>query len=167
MKRILSIIVVLVLAVVLLVTGCSSEESKVAEIGKKAPDFTLNDLYGQSVSLSDYRGEVVIINFWYTGCTYCHDMQPYLQELYDEGEVVVLTVNPGESLSTVADYLEYYNLSLPVLFDNSESKVFQKYVVQYTPMTYFIDEDGVVRDKALGAFPSKAAIESRIAEIQS
>ena len=165
MKRILSIVTALILTAVLLITGCSSGESEVAEIGKKAPDFTLENLYEQKVSLSDYRGEVVIINFWYTGCTYCHEMMPFLQELYEEGEVVVLTVNPGENQSTVADYLVFYKLDLPVLFDNGQT-VFQQYSVQYTPMTYFIDKDGVVRDKALGAFPSKSAIEGRIAEIQ-
>jgi len=165
MKRVLIVIMALVLVTVSVVTGCSSEESTVAEIGKKAPDFTLENLYGQTVSLSDYRGEVVIVNFWYTGCIYCHDMLPFLQELYDEGGVVVLTVNPGESLSAVADYMEYYHLSLPVLFDNRQT-VYQQYSVQYTPMTFFIDKDGILRDKALGAFPSKAAIESRIAEIE-
>jgi peroxiredoxin len=165
MKRILIIVMSVLLVAVMSITGCSPGESEVAEIGKKAPDFTLNNLYGQTVSLSDYRGQVAVINFWYTGCTYCHDMLPFLQELYEEGEVAVLTVNPGESQAAVADYMEYYHLSLPVLFDNGQT-VYQQYSVQYTPMTYFIDEDGVVRDKALGAFPSRAAIESRIADIQ-
>ena len=153
-----------VLATGLLLASCSSSESEVAVIGKRAPDFTLTNLYGQTVSLSDYRGDVVLVNFWYTGCSACHGVLPLLQELYDDGAVVILTVDPGESTTTVADYMEFYKLTLPVLFDN-EFLVYQQYSVHYTPTTYFIDRDGIVRDKVIGAFPNKAAIEDRIAEI--
>jgi peroxiredoxin len=153
----------------LLIAGCSSESqgSSVATIGEPAPDFTLPDLNGESVSLSDLKGSPVIINFWNTGCTYCVIEMPYLEEVYNENRdsgLVLLTINIGQSASTVEDFLNDKHIDLPVLLD-SDGAVTQRYIIPGIPTTFFIDSDGILQVKVIGAFPTKAAIDRRLSEI--
>jgi len=167
-NRIIKVILPIILVLGLLITGCSSED-EVARVGESAPDFTLNNLDGQAVSLSDFRGKGVLVNFWATWCNPCREEMPYLQEIFEDSNntsssVVILTVNLGESHSTVADFMDFYHLSLPVLFD-TKGVVVQRYGIQYVPTTFFIDKDGIIRDKVIGTFPNKMAIEDRMALI--
>jgi peroxiredoxin len=153
----------------LMITGCSSGSptQSIAIIGEPAPDFTLQNLDGESVSLSDLRGSPVLINFWNTGCPPCREEMPYLQEVYSENRdtgLVLLTINIGQSVSTIKTFLKDNNLSLPVLLD-SDGAVTQRYGMPGIPTTFFIGEDGILRVKVIGAFPSKAAIDSRLSEI--
>ena len=170
MKKVLKIILPIVLAWGLVVTGCSSGSS-VARIGEPAPDFQLQDLDGQTVSLSDLQGRPVMLNFWATQCIPCRSEMSYLQEIYRESagnpsSVVVLTINLGESHSTIEEFVRSYNLSLPVLLGTGEV-VNEKYNIQYIPTTIFIDRDGIIQEKVIGAFPSKTEIEKRLSKITS
>ena len=92
---------------------------------------------------------------------------PYLQQVYDEmqGEgVVILTINVGESSATVKGFFQDNNLSLPVLLD-SKGAVMRRYGIQFFPTTFFINKDGIIQAKVIGAFPTKAAIERRLSEL--
>jgi peroxiredoxin len=171
LKRVLIITSALLLMPALLTAGCSGgdQSPSVATIGKPAPDFTLPDLDGESVSLSDLKGSPVVVNFWNTGCPPCREEMPYLEAVYNENKdsvLVLLTINIGQNASTVADYLEENNLTLPVLLD-SDGAVTQHYGISGIPTTFFIDKDGILKVKVIGGFPSKAAIESRLSEIMS
>ncbi len=168
MDKVLKLVLPVMLALGLLIAGCSSESS-VARVGEPAPDFHLQDLDGQTVSLSDLQGRPVILNFWATGCIPCRSEMSYLQEIYEESagnpsSVVVLTINLGESHSTIEGFMESYNLSLPVLLGTREV-VYEKYSIQYIPTTFFIDTDGIIQEKVIGAFPSKTEIEKRLSKI--
>ena len=168
MNKMLKVILTIMLTLGLLITGCSSEPA-VARVGEPAPDFQLQDLNGQTVSLSDFRGRSVLLNFWATGCIPCRSEMSYIQEIYEQhsdtaSSLVVLTINPGESHSTVEEFMDFYHLSLPVLFD-TKGVAWQGYNIQFIPTTFFIDKDGIIQDKVIGAFPSKAAIENRLAKI--
>jgi len=159
------VILLIILTSMLLVTGCAAPS--VARVGESAPDFQLENLDGQTISLSDFRGKPVLINFWATWCTFCRDEMPYLQQIYEEWSdkgLVVLTINIGESHLEVEMFLQISDLSLPVLLDTNE-KVAQKYNVPPIPTTFFIDRDGVIREKIIGAFPSKGAIEKHLNKI--
>ena len=169
MNKMLKVILPIMLTLGLLITGCFSEPA-VARVGEPAPDFQLRDLDDQTVSLSDFRGRPVLLNFWATGCIPCRSEMSYIQEIYEEysgkssSSLVVLTINPGESHSTVEEFMDFYQLSLPVLFD-TKGAVWRGYNIQYIPTTFLIYPDGTIRDKIIGAFPSRAAIESRLALI--
>ena len=168
--RVILSIILASLTLGLVITGCSggsSGGSSTAIVGKKAPDFTLQDLDGQSVSLSDFEGKPVLINFWNSGCSPCRREMPFLQEVYGEipgSELVMLTINIGESSATVKKFLGDNNLSLPVLLD-ANAAVAQSYSMPGIPTTFFIDRDGILQVKVIGAFPNKAAIESKLSEI--
>jgi peroxiredoxin len=117
-------------------------------IGNPAPDFTLETLAGDKVSLSDLRGKWVFLNFWATWCPPCVEEMPELQKLHDGGydtdNIVVLAVDKAEERAQVQKFMDENKLSLPVAMD-SESDVSGQYVVVNLPITYIIDPEGVVR----------------------
>ena len=94
--------------------------------GHPAPDFTLKDIEGQTVNLSDFRGQPVIINFWATWCGPCRVEMPHLQAAYEAHQadgLVVLGVNLTErdSPQMVPGFLEEFGLTFPVVLDESGS----------------------------------------------
>lgn len=124
-------------------------ESTDIEVGKPAPDFTLKNLDGESVSLSDYEGKIVLLNFWATWCVYCDIEMPDLNKLNDEfDDVVVLAVDVMEDKQTVKDYIEEGGYDFDVVLD-TEGEVAQTYLVSAFPTSYFIEHDGTV----IGAVP--------------
>ena len=169
MKSGLKAILSLVIVSGLLITGCSGEAGQAPVIGKPAPEFELKNLDGQSVSLSDLKGQPVLINFWATWCTPCQDEMPHLQQIHDEWSdkgLVVLAINIGESHSEIEEFMQSQGLSLPVLLDTGGS-VTEKYNVLGIgiPTTFFLDKDGIIQEKIIGAFQNKAQIEKRLNQI--
>jgi len=165
MNKILKVILPIILTLGLVVTSCS--EPSEARVGQPAPDFQLQNLDRESVSLNDLKGKPVLLNFWATWCGPCVSEMPYLQEIYDEWSgkgLVLLAINGGESSSKVSNFLQNYNLSLPVLLD-TEGIVAQRYNIMGIPTTFFIDKDGIIQEKVIGAFPNKAEIEKRLSKI--
>ena len=167
-KRLIAILVV-ILTAGLVITGCiaGAEPSTTAIVGKAAPDFQLQNLDGQSITLSSLRGNPVLINFWATWCQPCASEMPYLQEINNEWSdkgLIVLAINWGESASQVEQFTQAHNLSLQVLLDTKKVAA-NKYGIRAFPTTFFIDKDGIIQAKIIGAFPTKAAIESRLSGI--
>jgi len=162
--KILTAILGLMLTTVLLVAGCSSQASPGGEL---APDFQLPNLEGQSISLSGFRGEPVLVNFWASWCSPCIYEMPFIQEVFEEWSgqgLVVLAINQGESLSTAKDFMQSNNYSFPVLLDISQD-VALEYNVWGIPTTFFIDKDGIIQAIKIGPFSSKAEIEMGLSEI--
>jgi peroxiredoxin len=112
-----------------------------------APDFTLQTLDGQTVNLSDYRGQVVLLNTWATWCPPCRaempDLEAYYQQHQEDG-FVVLAVNTQESRDTVAAFLREHDFTFPVLLDPG-GEVMREYGVLGLPTSFFIDRDGAMR----------------------
>jgi peroxiredoxin len=146
----------------LLVVGLSacSESAKVPSpgasptVGQLAPDFTLSDLAGKPVSLADFRGKVVIVNFWATWCPPCRAEMPSMEQLYrelaDEG-LVMLAINIEKTgRQTVPAFLAGSPHSFPILFDEKE-EVQKRYGVYKFPESFIIRKDGVIDDKVIGA----------------
>ena len=136
-------------------------------VGNLAPDFQLQNLDGQSISLSGLQGKPVLLNFWATQCPPCRSEMPYLQEIYNEWsdkELTLVAINIGESSAKVERFMQSQNLSLPVLLDTKQD-VAQKYGIQYIPTTFFIDKDGIIQEKIIGAFSGKAQIEMGLSKI--
>jgi len=165
MNKMLKVILPLILTLGLVITSCS--EPTEARVGQPAPDFQLQSLEGQPVSLNDLKGKPVLINFWATWCGPCVYEMPFLQEVYDEWSgkgLMLLAINIGEGSSEVKGFMQNYNLSLPVLLD-IEKDVFQRYNIIGIPTTFFIDKDGIIQEKVIGAFPNKTEIENRLSKI--
>jgi len=167
MNQALKVMLLIILTSVMLVASCSTP-SEAPEIGKSAPSFQISDIDGQSVSLSDFRGKPVLLNFWATWCSPCRVEMPYIQEVYDEWSergLVVLAVNRSESPSRVERFIQYYNLSFPVLLDMEGNAARQYNIRGIIPTTYFIDSSGVIQDIKVGAFLSMAEIEDGLSRI--
>ncbi len=119
-----------------------------------APAFTLEDMDGERHSLGDYRGKVVMLNFWATWCPPCRREIPSMESIYQDLEeqgFVVLAVNEFEEVDHVFAYMGQLSVfpSFPILFD-SDSKVSQLYGVKGLPTTLLIDKQGRVVYRAVG-----------------
>lgn len=115
-----------------------------------APNFSLLNLKGEEVSLSDYKGKIVLVNFWATWCQFCDIEMPDLEKLSKEhDDLVVLAVNVMESEKKVSKYIEDGGYSFPVLLD-SKGNVSREYLASGLPASYFIDRDGILLGRAQG-----------------
>ena len=115
--------------------------------GSAAPDFTLKSNSGENLKLSEFRGEVVLINFWASWCGPCRQEMPVLDELHRQYKALgftVLGVNVEENSSAARKLLKEVQVSFPVLFDN-ESVVSKQYDVIAMPSTVLVDRDGNMR----------------------
>lgn len=144
----LSSVIRKVLILVLMFSVYSGARQVRAEAEYLAPDFKLQDIKGNSVNLSSYRGkEAVILLFWATWCPYCRrelkNLNGMYQQLKNEG-FEVLTVNVGESLSRAQDFVKDYQLSYKVLLDKDISVAYS-YGVVGIPFYLIIDKQGKVR----------------------
>jgi len=137
------------------------------QVGDLAPDFQLLTLDQEPVSLGDLRGNPVVLNFWASWCGPCVLEMPLLEEVYQEYSdrgLIVLAVNVRESPSRVEEFWQSKELSFPMVLD-TEGEVSQQYNVRYYPITFFIDKDGIIREKKPGAFLSKAEMEKKLTKI--
>ena len=126
------------------------EETEEAE-AEPAPDFELQALTGEMVSLSDFNDKPVLINFWATWCPPCVQEMPLLQEISDDyaGELVVLPVNGGDSMEQIRAFAEAYEYNLMFLAD-PENALSLEYSVRGFPTSFFIDVDGLVQGTYVG-----------------
>ena len=131
------------------------------EIGMEAPGFSLVNMNNQEVSLSDYQGKKVFLNFWASWCPPCRKEMPDMQKLHEEygsEEVAILAVNVGESKSTAANFMMQNGLSFPVLLDNSKDTA-RNYLVRGIPSSYFLDQNGIIEEKVVGAVSYEKMLE--------
>ncbi len=132
--------------------------------GFPAPDLSLETLEGETIALSDLRGQVVIINFWATWCPPCRAEMPALQKVYeqyrDQG-LTILAVNQQESNQRVADFTGQFGLTFPILMDR-DGRVFARYRVTALPTTFFVDREGIIREVTIGGPMSEPFIESQV-----
>jgi len=154
----IAFLVVIVLAVVLFIAGYTAMQrkggGKIVTKGDRAPEFGLPAFNGQQVSLSDFRGRVVMVHFWATWCPPCVEELPTLAKLSQEltgtdFEMLAVSVDEGGA-AAVTPFLQKNGLSLPVLLDPDRS-VARKYGTYKFPETYLVDRQGIVRDKIIGA----------------
>lgn len=122
-----------------------------------APDFTLPDMDGKEVRLSDQRGKRVLINFWTTWCGYCKEEMPLIQRLHQQGKAKnwqVLTINitsTEQSSQKVKSYIDSNGFTFPVLLDQKGS-VTALYGVKGIPASFILNESGEVVRTKVGPF---------------
>jgi len=144
----------LVLALLATVFAATSLASSGLE-GQAAPDFVLKSSTGENLRLSEYRGDVVMINFWATWCGPCRQEMPLLEELYTRYKRVgfnLLGVNIDDDSRRAMQMIDEMGVSFPVLFD-SRKEVSKLYQVDAMPVTILVDREGTVRYVHLGYKP--------------
>jgi peroxiredoxin len=115
--------------------------------GQPAPDFALKSSSGKNLRLSEYRGDVVMVNFWATWCGPCRQEMPLLDELYSRYQrvgFILLGVNIDDNSTKAMDMVSELGVNFPVLFD-SRKEVSKLYQVEAMPVTVLIDREGTVR----------------------
>jgi peroxiredoxin len=140
------------LVVVAMLGGCAAAgwvAREPAVVGAQATDFTLRDLDGRDVHLSDFTGQVVLLDFWATWCTPCAAELPHLERLYQERRgdgfvVLAIAMDGPESIAQVAPFARRYDLSFPVLLDE-ETRVVNVYdPKRVAPLSLLIDRRGLI-----------------------
>jgi peroxiredoxin len=133
-------------------------------IGFTAPEFTLETLDGQMLTLSDLRGQAVLVNFWATWCPACRAEMPAIQQVYDQYRdqgFMVLAVNLREGDAQVSAFAGQQGLTFPILMDR-DGQVFARYRVKALPSSFFVDRAGVIRQVTVGGPMVRAFVESEV-----
>lgn len=123
------------------------------QAGMVPPDFELETLEGETVRLSDLKGQKVIVNFWATWCPPCRAEIPDFIEVYEKEDVEILAVNMEETknnLEMVEEFVEEFEMPFPVLKDE-EGDLMEEYRVVAFPTSYMIDSNGHIQFVAMGA----------------
>lgn len=176
MIKVLASILILFYSVT--VTGCqkenqaktsSSAENNAGLQGdeKKAPDFTLVNVAGKNVSLSDYKGKVVILDFWATWCAPCRKGIPDLislqKEYKDKVAVIGISLDRENTIAAVPDFVNKMGINYPVVYFNDQ--VINDFGgVSAIPTTFIIDQHGNIVKKIVGLYP-KSEYENRVKEL--
>jgi peroxiredoxin len=152
----------------LALSGCDSTESPAdsavgplaalerggPKLGAQAPNFQLWDLEGNVLSLSSYRGRVVLLNFWATWCGPCRVEMPAMELLYrdfnrKDFEILAVSTDP-QGVAVTRPFRDSLGLSFPILHD-SDFRVGLTYGARTLPMTFLLDRDGVITHRIFGA----------------
>jgi peroxiredoxin len=121
-------------------------------LGSLAPDFTLTSVDGESVSLSQFQGKTVLLNFWATWCGPCRIEMPAIQsrfEQFKDDGLIVLAVDFDESQRAVAEFRDEFTLTFELLLDPG-AEVQKLYRNRSYPASFFIDTQGVIRVQHIG-----------------
>lgn len=161
MKKKLVPLVAILLSVALvwvLMDGLKGK-AQTTDPGDEAIDFTLQDINGKTYSLSDYRGKVVVLNFFATWCQPCLDEGPELEAFNKEFEgAELLLIAKGESNYRIQKFIEEEKSELTYLLDTSED-VSDQYSVTGQPETVIIDKNGKIHTRFSGPTTKQALIE--------
>jgi cytochrome c biogenesis protein CcmG, thiol:disulfide interchange protein DsbE len=140
----------LILAAFLLLTSGCDRGAHPRQTGRPAPDFTVTD-GNRSLRLADYRGKIVILNFWETSCLPCIAELPSLTAMQQQlPQVQVLAVSVDEDRQAYRDYLAEHKISLLTIDDTAHHSA-DLYGTYRWPETYVIDQHGTIRRKFIGA----------------
>jgi peroxiredoxin len=123
------------------------------KVGLPAPDFTYPGLDGKMVSLSDYRGKVVLVNIWATWCKPCVDEMPSMEKLYqnlkgEDFEILAVSID-SQGSKVVAPFMKKYKLTFPALID-SMGTIKKTYKTTGVPESFIINKDGFLVKKVIG-----------------
>lgn len=143
--------------------------SSVPAIGLPAPDFKLPVLAGSEISLAQYRGQPVLINFWATWCSPCRLEMPELVRVYEAHKAqgfTLLGVNLTfqDSLPDVQAFVKEFNMTFPVLLDETSNVTYSTYQLRGLPTSVFVDRGGGIVRLQIGAMTA-SQIDAFVAEI--
>ena len=166
-KRILIYSIVALCLVGLFVAGRrTAQKPKVAASGNSAPDFTVTDIEGKKLSLSDYKGKVVLLNFWATWCTPCRAEIPAFVEMQQKNGpqgFQVIGISMDDEAKPVREFYQKLNMNYPVAV--GDDKLAQSFGgVLGLPISFLIDREGRIAAQYVGA-TDISVIEKAIADL--
>lgn len=137
--------------------------------GFLAPDFTLQTASGESITLSDLRGQPVLINMWATWCPPCRAEMPAMQSVFSETQAegfVILAVNATQQddPARAVAFAQELGLTFPILFD-TDGSVTRLYQVSFFPTSYFVDREGIIQEVVLGGPMAEALLRIRARQL--
>ena len=154
-KLIMLAVIISVVALTFLVLWGGRDELRVVKVGYPAPDFTFRDLDHKEVSLSDYKGKVVLLNLWSITCSSCIAENPDLESLFQKMKgnkdfhLLTVVTNRGETEREVAPFAKKHGLNFHILIDNKKV-AWKRYKMTGWPETFILDRDGIIVEKFLG-----------------
>ena len=166
LKKIIASVALLSLITVAIVQAMDNESKENDEkdalgglkIGAKAPNFSLKTLDGKQVELSDYKGKKVMLNFWATWCPPCKkempDMEKYTQQAGDDVVVLAVNIDPENDVQSFVDD-NGITFTIPLDSQSAKNPVNERYKILSIPTTYFIDKEGIIRNKVISAMTLK------------
>lgn len=129
-----------------------------AQVNYPSPDLTLTDIQGVTHSLSDFRGQVVLVNLWATWCPPCKAEMPTLQSYhnkYSDKGFTVIAINDGDPTADVIQFVQEYRLTFPIWLDPTYIATEDAFKTLNLPSSFVIDRDGTVRLSWVGEINSK------------
>lgn len=128
------------------------------QVNYPSPELSLTDAQGQTHSLADYRGQVVLVNLWATWCPPCKAEMPALQSFYNkhrDQNFTVIAINDGDPTTDVLKFVEEYRLTFPVWLDPTYQATEQAFKTLNLPSSYVIDRTGTIRLSWVGGISRK------------
>lgn len=161
----------LVVFAAILAAGCTEEPARRQtrsglDVGKKAPEILGRDLAGKEVRLSDYRGKVVLIDFWRPACPPCallHKQEVYFSRTYAKRGLAIVGVFLSDALEAGRKVEEREEISWPSIADTSGAISYQ-WGVRGTPTVFLLDGEGVIRYLSNG-YPPEGELETKIIQM--
>lgn len=152
-KAAIGVIIAVVVAVVAFIVIGQKKSFEPVVAGADQIDFTLPDLNGKQVSLKDYHGKVVFLNFWATWCKPCEEEMPSMQTLYtglkgQPFEILAVSVD-SDGPQKITNYAKKFGLTFPILHDQ-KGRIKEIYKTTGVPETFIIDQNGVIAEKVWG-----------------
>jgi len=131
-----------------------------AQLGYRAPDFTLSDFEGHDAALSQFRGTPVLLNFWGTWCAPCRAEMPALQSFHERygDRVAIVGINWDHEISEAREFLDNLGITYTNLIDR-QGKMFVQYGLTALPTSFWIDERGVIMGYWNGAMDEETMLQ--------
>ena len=137
------------------------------KVNYSSPELTLTDIQGNSHSLIDYRGQIVLINLWATWCIPCTKEMPALQSFYDKYKddgFIVIAINDGDPKPDVLQFVEDYDLTFPIWLDPTYIATEEAFKTMNLPSSFVIDREGTVQLMWVGGI-TRQMLETHVAPL--
>ena len=169
----------LILYILILIAGASwialsadstgASNTSAPQVGFSAPDFTLQTPSGESYTLSELRGQAVLVNLWATWCPPCRAEMPAIEKMYreykDQGFVVLaVDLTYQDDPFAIIPFMKEHSLTFPILLEET-GDVALAYQLRSLPSSYFINRSGIITEVVIGGPMSEALLRARIEQI--
>lgn len=150
-------------------TNAATDNVSAPQAGFAAPDFTLKTSTGETYTLSDFRGQAVLVNLWATWCPPCRAEMPTIEKLFQEYEdqgfiVLAIDMTYQDNPLNVAPFAQKYGLTFPILLEET-GDVASAYQLRSLPSSYFINRAGIIQEVVIGGPMSEALLRTRVEQI--